>query len=217
MADYRAQRTMMVDTQIRPSDVTKFPVIEAMLSVAREKFVPTAARETAYRDGPIDLGGGRCLIEPRSLAKMLDALDIRPDELVLDIGCGPGYSAAVISRMAEAVVAVEQDASMAGDAETILGEVGADNVAVVNGPLAEGAAKHGPYDAIILQGGVEQIPLSVTGQLKEGGRIATVFMQGALGTCKIGHMTHGTVDWRFAFNATAPVLPGFERHAEFQL
>ncbi len=217
MADFRARRTMMVDTQVRPSDVTKFPIIAAMLHVPRERFVPDAARETAYRDGPIALGAGRVVLEPRTLAKMLDALDIRASELVLDVGCGLGYSSAVMSRMAEAVVALEEDEGLAGEAETLLGEEGADNVAVIAGALAEGAARHGPYDVIILEGAVEVMPKALTDQLKDGGRIAAIFMEGELGVCRIGLKTGAGVAWRFAFNATAPVLPGFARHPVFQL
>ena len=217
MTDYAAQRRMMVDTQIRPADVTKFPIIDAMLTVPRENFVPDAARETAYMDGLVRLGAGRAILEPRTLAKMLDALDIQRNELVLDLGCGLGYSSAVIARMAEAVVALEEDEAMAAEAEAALAEADADNVAVVTGPLAAGAAKHGPYDAIILQGAAEVMPEGLTDQMKDGGRIACVFMEGALGVCRIGHKNAGAVDWRYAFNGAAPVLPGFARAVEFQL
>jgi len=217
MADFSAQRTKMVDTQIRPSDVTKFPVIDAILSVPREQFVPDTARESAYRDGPIPLGDGRAMLEARVFAKMLDAVDIQQDELVLDLGCGLGYSAAVIARMAEAVVAVEEIEDLANEAETLLAAVDADNVAVVLGALVQGAAKHGPYDVAILQGAVQEIPAAVTDSLKENGRIAAVFMEGALGVCRIGRKTGNSVTWRDAFSASATVLPGFERPAEFQL
>ncbi|WP_095590587.1 protein-L-isoaspartate O-methyltransferase family protein [Actibacterium ureilyticum] len=217
MTDFASLRRMMVDTQVRPSDVTKFPIIEALLSVPREAFVPDARRETAYVGENIDLGGGRVVLEPRTLAKMLDALDLQPDEMVLDIGCGLGYSAAVIARMAEAVVAVEEDAQMAADAQAALTEFGADNAAVIEAPLAEGAAKHGPYDVIILQGAVEHLPDAIVSQLKEGGRIAALFSEGSLGVCRIGYKIDGEVNWRFAFNAGAPVLPGFERHSAFVL
>ncbi len=114
----------MVDTQIRPSDVTKFPIIEAMLTVPREAFVPAEKREAAYIGEDIELGGGRVVLEPRTLAKMLDALDIQGDDLVLDIGSGLGYSAAVIARMAEAVVAVEENESWTEEAQGILTEQG---------------------------------------------------------------------------------------------
>ena len=110
MTDYAARRAVMVDTQIRPSDVTKFPIIDAMMSVPREAFVPVELREAAYMGENIDLGGGRVILDPRILGKMLDALDIQADELVLDVGCALGYSSAVMARVAEAVVAVEENA-----------------------------------------------------------------------------------------------------------
>lgn len=217
MSDFTARRTTMVDTQIRPSDVTKFPIIEAMLSVPREAFVPSALREAAYLGENLDLGAGRVILDPRTLAKMLDALAIEGDDLVLDIGTAQGYSAAVIARMAEAVVAVEQDPAMAEEARRTLAEHGADNVIMHVGPLAAGAPDHGPYDVITLQGAVEHLPETITDQLKEGGRIACLFMKGALGQMRIGYRLDGRINWRFAFNAGAPVLPGFERHAAFTL
>ncbi|WP_412562236.1 protein-L-isoaspartate O-methyltransferase family protein [Thalassobius sp. MITS945101] len=217
MTDYAARRTMMVDTQIRPSDVTKFPIIDAMLAVPREEFVPGDKVEAAYVGENIDLGGGRVVLEPRTLAKMLDALDIQNDELVLDLGCGLGYSSAVIARMAEAVVAVEDDEDRAEEAQAALARVGADNVALHIGAVAEGAAQHGPYDVIVLQGAAEHVPDEILNQLKEGGRIAALMAEGALGTVKIGYKIDGAMSWRFAFNAGAPVVPGFERHRAFTL
>jgi protein-L-isoaspartate(D-aspartate) O-methyltransferase len=217
MSDFSARRVMMVDTQVRPSDVTKYPIIEAMLSVPREEFVPAERREVAYVGEHVELGAGRVVLEPRTLAKMLDALDIRSDEMVLDLGCGLGYSAAVIARMAEAVVAVEEDEALAAEATRTLAAQGADNAAVVTGPLAAGAAKHAPYDVITIQGGVSTVPEAILAQLKDGGRIAAVFMDGALGTVRIGYKEGGRVTWRFAFNATAPVLPGFAVRQGFTL
>lgn len=217
MTDYAKRRTTMVDTQVRPSDVTKFPIIEAMLSVPREAYVPSARREAAYVGENVDLGGGRVVLEPRTLAKMLDALDIEPDELVLDIGCGLGYSAAVISRLAEAVVAVEEHPGFARDAEATLAEHGADNVAVVQASLADGAPQHGPYDVVVIEGAVQHLPAAIASQVKEGGRIGALFMEGALGICRIGRKRNGEISWRFAFNASAPVMPGFENAQEFVL
>jgi len=208
---------MMVDTQVRPSDVTKYPIIEAMLSVPREDFVPDDKRESAYADAHADLGGGRVVIDPRSLAKMLDALDVQPDEVVLDLGCGLGYSAAILARLSDAVVAVEEDAALATEAQVRLSEAGVDNAAVIEGELAQGAAKHGPYDAIIIQGGVEHLPEALADQLREGGRIACIFMDGRLGICRIGYKIDGEVSWRYAFNAAAPVLSGFEKRRAFTL
>ena len=217
MADYSKTRRMMVDTQIRPSDVTKFPIIDAMLNVPRERFVPDNMQDAAYLDGHISLAPARVVLEPRAFAKLLDALDIQPDEMVLDLGCGLGYSAAVIARMAEAVVAVEETEALAQEAERVLGEIGVDNAAVVTAPLTEGAAKHGPYDVIVVEGAVEELPAAMLDQLNEGGRIGCIFMQGALGEARIGHKKDGALSWRRAFNATAPVMPGFAKEAAFQL
>lgn len=214
MSAYSARRVMMVDTQVRPQDVTKFPIIEAMLAVPREVYVPADKREAAYVGENIALGGERVMLEARTLAKMLDALDIQPTEVVLDVGCGLGYSSAVIARMAEAVVAVEEDEALAAEAQRVLAAEGVDNAAVVTGPLAAGCAKCGPFDAITLQGGVEEVPEALVAQLKDGGRIAALFMDGAVGAVKIGHKTGGKLVWRFAFNAAAPVMAGFaSRHA----
>jgi protein-L-isoaspartate(D-aspartate) O-methyltransferase len=207
---------MMVDTQVRPSDVTKFPVIAAMLAVPRELYVPPARVEAAYVGENLPLAPGRVLLEARTLAKMLDGLNIQPHDLVLDIGCGYGYSTAVIARLAEAVVAVEE-ATMAAEAQAMLSSERVDNAVVIAGPLGEGAAKHGPYDVITVQGAAELVPEALLAQLKDGGRIACLFMQGALGVCRIGTKAAGVVTWRDAFHAGAPVLPGFGRKREFAL
>ena len=207
----------MVDTQVRPSDVTKFPIIDAMLAVPREAFVPEGKLEAAYIGENLDVGGGRVLLEPRTLAKMLDGLDIEPDEVVLDVACGLGYSTAVLAHLGEFVVGLEEDEALAEDAQRILSEQGVDNAAVVSGPLTEGHAKSGPYDVIILQGGVEQVPTALTDQLKEGGRMACLFAEGALGVARIGYKIDGAMTWRFSFNAAAPVLAGFEAHRAFTL
>lgn len=217
MADYARRRTTMVDTQVRPSDVTRFPIIEAMLTVPREEFVPADRREVAYMGENVDLGGGRVVLDPRTLAKMLEAADIQPDEMVLDIGAGYGYSSALAAHLAEAVIALEEVPELAREAERALGEAGADNVAVVEGPLAEGAAKHGPYDVILVQGAVQHVPAAITDQLKDGGRIVALRQEGALGVVRVGYRIDGQTNWRFAFNAGAPVLPGFEASRAFVL
>ncbi|WP_170770250.1 protein-L-isoaspartate O-methyltransferase family protein [Ruegeria lacuscaerulensis] len=217
MTDFAARRRTMVDTQIRPSDVTKFPIIDAMLSVRRENFVPDAQREAAYVEGLLDLGNGRCLLEPRTLAKMLDALNISNDEVVLDIAPAMGYSTAVAAKMAQLVVAVEEDEELATEAQTVLMEADADNAIVHVGPLEQGATEHGPYDVILIQGGVEHVPDALLAQLKDHGRIACLFMDGELGTVRIGHKSGERVTWRHAFNANAPVLRAFSTDRVFSL
>jgi len=217
MTDFAERRRMMVDTQVRPSDVTKYPIIESMLSVPREAFVGESQIEAAYADQNVPLAEGRVLLEARTLAKTLDALDITNEELVLDVGCGLGYSSAVVARMAQMVIGVEEDQDLAKEAQAQLSEVGVDNAIVHEGPLAAGAAEHGLYDVILVQGGVETLPSALVDQLKEGGRIAVLFMTGALGEVKIGYKANGALSWRFSFNATAPVLPGFAAEREFSL
>ncbi|MGR3678051.1 MAG: protein-L-isoaspartate O-methyltransferase family protein [Paracoccaceae bacterium] len=217
MTDFTARRVMMVDTQVRPSDVTKFPIIDAMLHVQRESFVPDNMREAAYADEILELGGGRQMLDARTLAKMLDVLDISNDELVLDIAGGLGYSTAVIARMAQAVIMVEEDETLAEEAQQALSNAGADNAVVQQGDLAKGAAEHGPYDVILVQGGVETVSPEIEDQLKDGGRIACIFMSGKLGEMRIGLKINGRITWRLSFNAAAPVLPGFEKKREFAL
>lgn len=217
MPDFAARRRVMVDTQVRPADVTRFPIIDAILAVPREAFVPRDKREMAYVGETLGIARDRVLLEPRTFAKMLEALVIEPDELVLDVAPGLGYSSAVIARLAEAVVALEDDADRIAEAQAIFAEIGADNVILQEGDPAEGAAQHGPYDVILIEGGVEAIPEALTGQLKEGGRIAALFMEGELGAVRIGYKIDGEISWRFAFNASAPVLPGFKKAREFAL
>ncbi len=211
MSDFSARRVMMVDTQVRPSDVTKFPIIEAMLSVPREVYVPAAKVEAAYVGENLPLGGGRVMPEARTLAKMLDALDILPSDRVLDLACGLGYSCAVIARLAQSVDGVEPLAELAASASATLAAQGVGNAAV------HAAAPAASYDVIVIEGGVQEIPDALLAQLADGGRIGAIFMQGALGTVKIGHKSEGRVNWRFAFNASAPVLDGFARAEAFAL
>ena len=218
MTDFQTHRTMMVDTQVRPSDVTKFPIIDAMLSVPREEFVPDALREC-----------GLCRCGDRSWAQVAACWSrarwprcwtrwqFQPDEMVLDLGCGLGYSAAVIARMADFVVAVEEDEAMANEAEDPPWRSGVDNVAVIAGPLADGAAQHGPYDVIMVQGAVEA---DAGGAWSTSSRTAAgsarFLPMGASAQCAIGYKRDGTSTGGSSFNAAAPVLPGFERRGSLR-
>ena len=217
MTNFLTRRTTMVDTQIRPADVTKFPIIDAMLQVRREIFVPDHLNETAYADTILDLGHGRVILEPRTFAKMLDAVDIQGNELVLDIGCGLGYSSAVIGKFSEAVVSIEENEAMAAESEANLAAEGCLNVAVVQGSLAQGAAQHAPFDVIVVQGAVERMPAALIEQLAEGGRIVAVFSQKGQGAVRVGYKTDGQMSWRFACNAFAPILKGFVAERSFAL
>jgi len=215
MPDFTRLRVTMVDTQVRPSDVTKFPILDAMLSVPREAYVPDAKRDIAYADTPVDLGDGRQMLDARAIAKLLEALTPAPSDLVLEVGAGGGYTTALLASMAEAVVAVEEDEDLARDAEAALVEQGVDNAAIVVGALKSGSEKHGPFDMVMIFGGVEQVPDTIIAQLRDGGRIAAIFMNGALGEARVGVKSGNVVSWRMAFNATAPVLPGFEKAPSF--
>lgn len=217
VADYETRRTLMVDTQVRPSDVTKFPIIEALLAVPKEDYVPDAQRETAYVGAHIPIGGGRVILEPRSFAKMLEAAELQPEDVVLDLGCGLGYSTAVLARMVQFVIALEEDETRAQDAQTLLSSRGIDNAAVLSAPLAEGAAAEGPYDVILLEGGIEQFPTGLMDQVKDGGRVVAIFVEGGFGHVQVGLKSGDVLHWRRAFDAHAPVLPGFEVETAFSL
>ncbi len=206
----------MVDTQVRPSDVTKFPIIAAMLAVPREAFVPVALRPVAYSDAPVPLGDGREMLEARVLAKMLDELDVQLTDQVLIVGGGLGYSAAVLARMAESVVMVEEDGATVAEAEAALAQAEVANAVVLEGPLAEGAPRAAPFDAIVVEGGVEMVPDALAAQLAEGGRIVALFQDGRLGQARLGRMVEGRLGWRHVFDATAPVLPGFAAARGFE-
>lgn len=216
MIDFAAAREAMVDCQVRPSDVTRYPIIIAMLDVPREDFVPEALRDVAYLGEHVPLGSGRVVLDPRVFAKMLDAIDIGPKDLVLDVGAGLGYSTAVIARMAEAVIALEEDAGLAAAAEAALAARGVDNAVLEAAPLSAGVPEHGLYDAIVVEGGVERLPQTFADQLKPGGRIIAIFMDGALGQARLGVRTETGIAWRRAFDATAPVLPGFAAEKAFE-
>ena len=212
---FAAIRTAMVDSQIRPSNVTKYPIIDSMMAIPREDFVPNSQRELAYVDGHIDIADRRVILEPRTFSKILNELDIGSDETVLDVGSGLGYSAAVIANLAQAVVAVEEIKELAVDAKDRLLEHDIHNSEVVCQRLRKGSAEHGPYDVIVLEGGVEVLSGSLVEQLKEGGRIACIFVEGSVGECRIGIKQRNLIAWRFSFNAMAPVMPGFSRKEEF--
>jgi protein-L-isoaspartate(D-aspartate) O-methyltransferase len=216
MIDYAGAREIMVDRQVRTADVTLYPIIAAMLEVPREVFLPEPLRPVAYLGEHVPIGPRRVLLDPRVFAKLLDALNIGPTDLVLDVGCGYGYSTAVLARMAEAVVGLESDPRMAAEAEALIAAHSIDNAVLETGPLTEGVAEHGPFDAIVLQGAIEVLPEAIAGQLKDGGRVAAIFVEGRHGHARLGIGTPAGIVWRRIFDATAPVLPGFEATKAFE-
>lgn len=207
----------MVDRQVRPSDVTSFPIIEAMLAVPRERYVPAGQRAVAYADLSISLGAGREMLDPRTFAKLLDGARIGPDDLVLDVAPGVGYSTAVIARMAAAVIAVEPDEAMAAAAANTLTALEVDNALVSEGDAAAGDPDHGPYDAIFVNVGVSGPPAALIAQLKDGGRMVAIEMSGGAGRAVAYVKTGETVATRRLFDAATPVAPWFAAEAAFAL
>lgn len=207
MFDTVAARRMMVDGQIRTADVTDLDLIGAMLAVPRERFVPAALAEQAYRDSDIAIGGGRALLKPMVLAKLIQAAGVGAGDHVLDVGCGSGYSTAVLARLAGSVVALEQDEGLARQARAALAETGGATVAA--GPLTAGWPAAAPYDVILLNGATEIVPEALGRQLKPNGRLAGIFGRGPTGKAMIYREIEGQLVGRAAFDAAASVLPGF--------
>ncbi|MBN9071714.1 MAG: protein-L-isoaspartate O-methyltransferase [Rhizobiales bacterium] len=220
--DFSALRTRMVDCQLRTTDVTAPEILDAMGSVPREEFVPAARRALAYIDEDIELTagaagkGGRFLMEPSPFARLLQLAEIGPDDRVLDVGCASGYSAAVLSRIAASVVALEEDAALAESARAALARLGCAAATVVTGPLAAGYPQGAPYDVIVIEGAVDEVPPALFGQLQDAGRLVAVEGHGNAGIAKVYLKTGGVVSGRRAFNAAIRPLPGFERAAVFE-
>jgi protein-L-isoaspartate(D-aspartate) O-methyltransferase len=216
--DYKAARHMMVEAQLRTNRVINPGLIEALESVPREIFVPKQMAGGAYVDGPVPLGNGRALMEPMVFGRMAQIAEIQSTDVVLDVGCGSGYSAAVLSHLASTVVALESDSELAGRASAALATLGVDNVAVVTGALQDGDAGHGPYDVIIIEGQIPAVPAKLLNQLAEGGRLLAVVDNGAgPGRATLYSRFGGVVSHRVVFDATAGRLPGFVAPAGFSL
>jgi protein-L-isoaspartate(D-aspartate) O-methyltransferase len=217
MSGFSTARQKMVDGQVRPSDVTDSRIIDAMLAVPRETFVPESQRAMAYLDLDLDVSGGaatkRCLIKPVVTAKMLQAAEIGEADNVLVVGCATGYSAAVTARLAGRVTATESDSALAAKAGDLL--AGLANVTVRAAAAAEGYPANAPYDVIVLDGATEVRPDRLYAQLKEGGRLVGVFAMSQPPRATIVTHSHGDFGDRALFDAVVPVLPGLERLPAF--
>jgi protein-L-isoaspartate(D-aspartate) O-methyltransferase len=215
--DYAAARYMMVENQIRTNRVNDPLVVAAMNELPREAFVPETLQGVAYLDEDLPLGHGRYLMEPLTTALLLQAAEIGPEDVVLDVGCGTGYASAAMARMASAVVALESDPELAAHANGALANLGLDTVAVVEGPLQAGYSRQAPYDVIFIGGGVEEISPAITDQLADGGRmVAVVYDKRSVGKGTLFVRVGDVVSRREIFDAATPMLPGFERESTFE-
>lgn len=220
-ADFSELRVKMVDGQVRTTDVTNLPLITAMLAVPRELFVPDMRRALAYIDDDILLSekngpGARYLMEASPFARLVQLAEVGENDNVLIVGAATGYSAAVLSRLAKSVVALESDAALAAKADATLKSLGCANVTVVGGELAAGSKAGAPYDVIVIEGSVEELPQAILSQLAEGGRLVVVEGVGNAGAARIYLKSEGIATGRRAFNAAVKPLPGFERVHAFE-
>ena len=215
MTDFAAARRMMVDGQVRTSDVTDLRIVAAMLELPRERFVPEDKADLAYLDldipvTPASAGQpARRLLKPMVLAKMVQAAEIAAGDHVLDVGCATGYSSALLARLAQSVVALEEDDALARQARENLRAVGTENVTVVTGPLTQGWPAGAPYDAILVNGATEIMPQALTRQLKDGGRLVAVLGRAPASQTMLYRRVGGEVSGWPIFDAAAPLLPGF--------
>jgi protein-L-isoaspartate(D-aspartate) O-methyltransferase len=221
MVDYALQRLNMVESQVRPSDLTDRRVATAMLEVKREAYLPAALQGVAYSDGELliragdDGAVGRQVLAPRTIAHMLQDLEMEAGDVVLLVGVGSGYEAALLSHIVQTVVGIESDQELASSAEAALAGEDVSNVAVVQGPLEDGVANEGPFDAVMINGGVDDVPPRLLDQLKDGGRLVAVRRDGGVTRLCLWRRVGG----RFALNegatAAAAVLPAFAREEAF--
>lgn len=217
MTDFALARRNMVDGQLRPNRVNDAALLEALGELPRERFLPEGLRSVAYADDDVPLGNGRFMMEPMVLARLIQVLQPRAEDKALVAAAGLGYGAAILARLSKSVVAVETDAGLAAAAAKTLQELGVSGVEPVAGSAEQGAAASAPYDIILIEGAVPEVPKAIADQLAEGGRLATVIADpsGALGVAHLFVKQGGIVSGRPLFDAGTPLLPGFERPARF--
>lgn len=214
--DYAAARLNMVENQIRTNNVIDPAVTRALAEIPREIFVPKPMRGFAYVDDDLDVGGGRFIIEPLILARLVSGAGIKPDDVVLNIGDATGYATAVLSRLAQTVVTLECDGEWAGRAGQTLNDLGVDNAAVVQGALELGFGAQAPYDVIVFSGAVTEIPQAICRQLTDGGRlVAVVEAVPGVGKGTLVVRVGDTFGRRILFDAATPLLPGFVPKPKF--
>jgi len=208
MQDFSLARRAMVDSQLRPEGVTDRGVLSAMGSVERERFVPESAKAFAYFDRPLKIGEGRAMMSPAALGRLLTVAAPIPGERALVIGSGTGYSATILREIGLDVVALESDPSLAAAAK-------AAGVETVQGELEKGWSKSAPYDLILLDGAVEEIPDALAKQLAPDGRLAGAVIDRGVARLVMGRCAHGAIGLRTIADADVEALPGFERPRAF--
>tara|TARA_B100000029_G_C17461667_1_gene918746 strand:+ start:257 stop:910 length:654 start_codon:yes stop_codon:yes gene_type:complete len=216
MSEFAAARETMVLSQLQPDRVSDDRVRDAMGDVPRERFVPEHLHAVAYVDEDLEIAPGRYLMEPRVFARLLQAANIDANDVVLDVGCGSGYSSAVIARLAGTVVALESDQALRDLATRNLEQLEVDNVVVVSGDLDQGYATEAPYDVVFINGAVGEVPANLVGQLSDGGRLITVVEDETVGRGTLLTSQGGQADSLTLFDAQVSYLPGFERRAGFK-
>jgi protein-L-isoaspartate(D-aspartate) O-methyltransferase len=215
MFNFSSARNHMVESQIRTSDVTDLNVLRAFRSIKREDFVPKAQQALAYGDAHVELDEGRVMMRPRDFAKMVQAAEIAPTDVVLDIACGRGYSSAILAQLSETVVGLENKEDAVTKATEQLVNADVTNAAIVKGDLKSGASEHGPFNVIFVNGGVSEVPKTWFDQLANDGRLVCLVQNGPVGRVCVYTKTGDTIGERVAFDASAPILPGFKAEAEF--
>ncbi len=214
--DFELARRNMVESQLRPNSVTDATVLDAMGSLPRELFLSEALRPIAYVAEGLEIAPGRCIMEPQCLARLVQAAAPRAGDVALVVGAGTGYAAAVLARLCDTVFALESDSGLAASATGLLSELALDNVVVVEGPLREGLPKQGPFNVILVNGGVGALSDTLPGQLAAGGRLVAVLDDGAgVGRANLVQRAAEGTSRRPLFDATVQMLPEFENEAGF--
>ncbi len=216
--DFEQLRRNMVDSQIRPNDVTDLRLLEAILSVPRELFVPLPRQALAYTDEDVEITCGdikRYVMKPVPLTRMIQLADVRPGDVVLEVGAGTAYASAIMSKVALKVTALDDHAGIIDLAKAALSSAGCDNVVTITGQIAAGYASNAPYDVIFVNGAVDELPAALFGQLKENGRLVVVEGHGNAGVAKLYTKRDGHVAGRRAFNAAVKPLPGVRKEPGF--
>ena len=215
MLDMAKARVLMVEAQLRTNDVTDARVLEVMSRLPRERFVPENKRHLAYSDACVPLGGDRYLMDPRCFGKLMQLAELSEGDRVLDVACGLGYSTAALASVAHEVIGLEEDESLAAEATRAMREYGAGRAKIVRGALVDGYPAGGPYDVIFFNGSVQAVPQAIVSQLRDGGRLVAIFIDGPVGKAHFCVQKGGALSHRVAFDATVPLLQRFERSRSF--